>query len=77
MTKKSLLMFLVFFIIMSEPEMFQSTKQSTIGDKLFETLSSDGVTLKSKTVQFPQPPPPPPFSRSAPFKVDVFIVFYR
>ena len=74
--KKSLLMFLVLFIIMSGPEMFQSTKQSTIGDKLFETLSSDGVTLKSKTIQFP-PHPPPPSSRSAPFKVDVFIVFYR
>lgn len=58
--KKSLLMFLVFFIIMSGPEMFQSTKKSTIGDKLFETLSSDGVTLKSKTIQFPQPPPPRP-----------------
>ena len=54
--EKSLLMFLVFFIIMSGPEMFQSTKQSTIGDKLFETLSSDGVTLKSKTIQFPLPP---------------------
>ena len=53
--KKSLLMFLVFFIIMSGPEMFQSTKQSTIGDKVFETLSSDGVTLKSKTIQSPPP----------------------
>ena len=73
MTKK-VFFFLVFFIIMSGPEMFQSTKQSTIGDKLVETLSSDGVTLKSKTIQFP---PPPPSSRSAPFKVDVFIVFYR
>ena len=71
-------MYLVFFITMSVPEMFQSTKQSTIGDKLFETLSSDGVTLKSKTIQFlPPTPPPPPSSRSAPFKVDVFIVFYR
>ena len=56
--KKSLLMFLVFFIIMSGPKMFQSTKQSTIGDKLFETLSSDGVTLKSKTIQSPPTPPP-------------------
>ena len=56
--KKSLLMFLVFFIILSGPEMFQSTKQSTIGDKLFETLSSDGVTLKSKTIQFPPTHPP-------------------
>lgn len=57
--KKNLLMFLVFFIIMSGPEMFQSTKQSTVGDKRFETLSSDGVTLKSKTVQSPPPRPLP------------------
>ena len=74
MTKKKFIDVFGVFIIMSVPEMFQSTKQSTIGDKLFETLSSDAVTLKSKTVQFP---PPPPSSRSAPFKVDVFIVFYR
>ena len=51
--KKSFFDVFVLFIIMSGPEMFQSTKQSTIGDKLFETLSSDGVTLKSKIIQFP------------------------
>lgn len=42
---------------------------STIGDKIVETLSSNGVTLKKKTIHTSSPSPP--------YKVGVFVVYYR
>ena len=43
--------------------------QFTIGDKIVETLSSNGITSENKTVRTPPP--------SRPFKVGVFLVFNR
>ena len=45
------------------------TLQLTIGDKIVETLSSNGITSENKTVRTPPP--------SRPFKVGVFLVFNR
>ena len=43
--------------------------QFTIGDKIVETLSSNGITSKNKTIRTPPP--------SRPLKVGVFLVFNR
>ena len=43
--------------------------QFTIGDKIVETLSSNGITSKNKTIRTPPP--------SRPLKVRVFLVFNR
>ena len=32
--------------------------ETTIGDKIFETLSSIGVTSENKIIHIPPPPPP-------------------
>ena len=40
---------------------------TTIGDKINDTLSSNGLPLESKTIHTPPPSPP--------FKVGVFVVF--
>ena len=49
--------------------MFNQKQQATIGDKIVETLYSNKVTLENKGIcaspLFP------------PFKVGVFVVFYR
>ena len=42
---------------------------TTIGDEIDDTLSSNGRHLESKTIHTPPPSPP--------FKVGVFVVFYR
>lgn len=44
-------------------------RQVTIDDKMIETLSSNWVTSECKTIHIPPPSPP--------FKVRVFVVFYR
>ena len=43
--------------------------QVTIGDKIVETLYSNGLTSENKTTRTPPLPPP--------FKVEVFVVFCR
>ena len=43
--------------------------QFTIGDKIVDTLSSNGITSENKTIRTPLP--------SRPFKVGVFLVFNR
>ena len=48
---------------------FNTKKQATIGDKIVETLYSNRVTSENKRIHTP-----PPFR---PFKVGVFVVFYR
>ena len=41
--------------------------KATIGDKIVETLYSNRVTSENKRIHTPSPP----------FKVEVFVVFYR
>ena len=48
---------------------FNTKKQATIGDKIVETLYSNRVTSENKRIHTPPP--------SRPFKVGVFVVFYR
>ena len=43
--------------------------EATIGDKIVDTLSTNGVTSENKTIQTPLP--------SSPFKVGLFGVSYR
>jgi len=42
---------------------------ATIGNKIVEKLSSNGVTSESKTIHTPLPSPP--------FKVGVLVAFYK
>ena len=46
-----------------------SSKQATIGDKIVETLYLNRVTSENKRIRTPPLSPP--------FKVGVFVVFYR
>ena len=43
--------------------------KTAIGSKIVETLYSNRVTTENKRIHTPSPPPP--------FKVGVFVVFYR
>ena len=50
-------------------QLFSVVDNSTIGDKIVETLYSNGVTSENKRIHTPPLSPP--------FKVGVFVVFYR